>query len=268
MPTEIDRNREFDFEKGINNVDEILSMNPRTLAAFMNEVEVQGQMEAFLDHAVQNDALVALLSYWEKWFPEPIRKQIDEKVAEHKKSKESRPNALPLDLDKRFTPEELEILFSNKGAFQLTFGCSKGCKHCGFDAVPGVRDEMDFDQMENLIKRYGKQIGESHWMLYYASEPSDSEHYSDYHELMEKYGHYSPEIITAEGRKEGWTDYLVRNTRLNVKMSLPEEGERGYGRLNKARSGRHATVIFDGKEIEIPIRDTKFIGGMYNGRII
>lgn len=249
MPIEISRNREFDFEGGINNADEILDMNPRTLAVFMHDVEDQGQMNAFLDHAVQDDALVAHLSYWEKWFPEPIRKQIDEKVAEHRKSKESDPNALPLDLDKKFTPEELEILFSNKGAFQLTFGCSKGCKHCGFDAVPGVRDEMNFEQMENLFKRFGKQIGESEWMLYYASEPADSERYPDYHELMEHYGQYNPEIITAEGRKKEWTDYLVK-TRAHVRMSLPEEGEHGYGRLNEQR--RHYEIVqFEDKEIKI-----------------
>lgn len=253
MSVEAERNREFDFEVGINNVDEILDMNPRTLAAFMKDVEAQGQTDTFLKHAVQDNTLVAHLSYWEKWFPESIRRQIDARVAEHRGLKGIDPDALPMDLDKKFTPEELEILFSHKGAFQLTFGCSKGCKHCGLDAVPGVRDEMNFEQMENLFKQYGEQIGASKWMLYYASEPADSDQYSDYHKLMEQYGHYNPEILTAEGRKKEWIDYLVKNTRLDVRMSLPEEGKYGYGRLNKARE-RYETVLFDGKEITIAIK--------------
>jgi len=239
--------RESDL--GITDASQIISMAPRDLQSLMNEVEATGQMEEFLSQAVQNDALIAHLSYWEKWFPETIRKKIDSAVSQKRQSKEHRPEALPLDLDQKFTPEELQILFSNHGAFQLTFGCSKGCKHCGFDAVPIVRDEMDFEAMKKLFDQYGKEIAGAKWMLYYASEPADSPRFSDYYELMRKNGCDHPHFITAESEKEGWSDFIVNKARANVRTSFARQD---VAQLN-ARRKSVKKVMFDHQEIEIGV---------------
>ena len=229
-------------------VDEIIDMTPRTLQTFMNELELKGQMEEFLNRAVQSDALVAHLSYWEKWFPEGIRRKIDTAVALSHQSKEIRQDALPLDLDQKFTPEELKLLFSRKGAFQFTFGCSKGCKYCGFDAVPRVRDEANFEQMKNLLDRYGREIAGSRWMLYYASEFADSDHFADYFELMRSHGYDDPEIITAENQNEAWVNFLINSQRVRFRASFDKDGQNGLDQINASRKEIGMEVIKSHKQ--------------------
>lgn len=206
--------------------DRLLSMNPGELADFIKGVEDEGELEAFLDEVVENDQLIALLSYWEKWFPNKVRRLIDEKVTAKRKDLMERTDCLPFDLENRYSEEELHYLFSCNGAMQLTFGCSKACRTCGFDAVPKVRDEMPFAQIENLFKKYGDQIGKSKWLLYYASEPSDYKRYPEVHGLAVKYGNYYPHITTSEADDEKWVQFLMANKRAHIRLSLAREDKR------------------------------------------
>ena len=120
--------------------EEILNKTPKELAEYIQNLEADGILEDFLDQAVKDDQLVAHLSYWEKWFPPSARKIIDNKVKLERQAMMESENILPLDLESRYTAEELEYLFASLEAMQLTFGCSKGCRNCGFDALPKVRD--------------------------------------------------------------------------------------------------------------------------------
>ncbi|MCX6745407.1 MAG: hypothetical protein NTX00_00105 [Candidatus Parcubacteria bacterium] len=192
--------------------DEVLSLSPKQLQEYFIELETKGELEKFLDQAAENDALVAQFSYWEKWFDKEQRKLVDQIIEKKKKIYPGEKEGLPLNLEKKFTEEELEIIFSNLGSIQLTFGCSKGCPFCGFDAVPGVREAIPYPQLANLFKNYGRLLGERTPFLYWASEPSDykidDKTYEDVQELAETYAGYQPFISSRETRNQSWIQYL------------------------------------------------------------
>lgn len=98
-------------------IQKILHMNPGELVTLMKELDEEGELEEFLDKALENDQLIAQLSYWEKWFPEKIRKQIDTRIQAKRKDLMARQDCLPLDLESKFTPEELKYLFSKQAPY-------------------------------------------------------------------------------------------------------------------------------------------------------
>ena len=134
----------------------ILEMSPRELVDYFAQLEERGELQQFLEKAADDDALVAMFSYWEKWLEKDHRKMVDTVVETKKEMYPETSESLPLDLEKKFSPEELELIFSNLGAIQLTFGCSKGCPFCGLDAVPGVRENIPYSRLANLFQRWGR----------------------------------------------------------------------------------------------------------------
>ena len=212
---------------------EILEMNPRQLADFFAEMQKKEELEEFLEKAAKNDSLVAQFSYWEKWLKKGSRILVDEIVAEKRKIYDGKEDnkSLPLHLEKKFTHEELELIFSSTKAIQLTFGCSKGCPFCGFDAVKGVREHIPYSQLANLFQKYGKELNKNKPMLYFASEPSDytstegleDKTYKDIHQLAIEFAGYYPVITTKNTNDEQWLESL------NVQAMGTRAGVSVYG---------------------------------------
>jgi hypothetical protein len=196
----------------------ILEMSPRELADLFSDLDEKGELQSFLENSAENLSLVAQLSYWEKWLEKDQRKLVDKAVAKKREVYEGDEDkdSLPLHLEKRFTPEELSLIFSSTGSIQLCFGCSKGCPFCAFDAVPGVREHIPYSQLVNLFQKYGKELGKGKPILYWASEPSDyaskmgleDKTYQDIHQLAVQYAGYNPGITSKETNDEEWLDFL------------------------------------------------------------
>jgi len=63
----------------------VLEMTPKQLVDFFCELERNDQLENFLSEAVKNEALIAQLSYWEKWFEKDHQIMIDQIVAKKRR---------------------------------------------------------------------------------------------------------------------------------------------------------------------------------------
>jgi hypothetical protein len=199
---------------------ELLNLAPRELSERLREMHNQNLLRTFLMEAVNDRALRAHLSYWEKWYGEPIRKLIDE-IMSH--SEESGEGSLPLHLEQIYSKEQLRIIFSSLGAIQLTFGCSKNCPMCGIDAVPGVREQFPYPVLRNMFESYGALLTSnnnlSRPILYWASDPSDYQWsdgtqnytYQDVHALARRFGKYTPHLTTKEYRREDWIKFLRKH---------------------------------------------------------
>ena len=206
---------------------EILRMSPPELVSFLAEQEQKGQLNAFLLEASQNDALVAEFSYVEKLLKTEIGRLLDQIIKE-KKEQYGQTENLPLKLDKKYSPEELKIMLPRLKAIQLTFGCSKGCPLCGFDAVPGVRDQFDYSAIANLLQQYSDQLKIARPFFYWASETSDHPEYQNIHELAESRLGYSPNITTREVNDPAWLEFLGNNksqTRISLYELNAEKGD-------------------------------------------
>ena len=103
--------------------EQILDLSPKEMADLFTKLDEEGKLESFLNESAENNALVAQFSYWEKWLEKDQRRLVDQVVAEKSKIYEGREDAesLPLHLEKKFTPEELKLIFSATGAIQLGF---------------------------------------------------------------------------------------------------------------------------------------------------
>ncbi len=191
---------------------EIIDMTPKQLREYFIDLEENDQLQPFLERAIDDEILVAQLSYWEKWLKKQQRDLFEGLISRKKEMYPGDKESMPLELDKKFSNEELEIILSNVGAIQLTHGCSKGCPFCGLDAVPGVRDYIPYAQLAKMFQDYGKQIGKTRPLLYWASEPSDynidDKTYEDVHELAEKYAGYAPHVTSKEIDDEQWLEFL------------------------------------------------------------
>jgi len=76
------------------------------------------------------------LSYWGKVVSRNQPQTHRQSGARHPfKMDDADTTSLPLNLEKIYCQEDLKRIFSNVGAFQLTYGCSHGCPMCGIDAV-------------------------------------------------------------------------------------------------------------------------------------
>ncbi|HUT22335.1 MAG TPA: hypothetical protein VMX18_02915 [Candidatus Bipolaricaulota bacterium] len=199
--------------------EQVLEMSPKELVDYFTELEERGELQSFLEKAIEDDALIAQLSYWEKWLEKDHRKLVDQVVEKKKKMYPGESDSLPLELEKKFLPEELELIMKNVGAIQLTFGCSKSCAFCGFDAVPGVREHIPYSQIANLFQKYGDLFKERRFdfpLLYWASEPSDYSTqeglqdmtYEDIHQLAKEYTGITPHITSRETKDIEWLKFL------------------------------------------------------------
>lgn len=233
----------------------ILALSPRKLVDFVTQLDEQGELEVFLNRASENPALVAQLSYWEKWLTSD-HQQLVERVIEKKKvvypgTKEG----LPLDLDRRFTPDELQMIMKQLGAVQLTYGCSKGCPFCGVDAIPGVREHIDYSQLANLFQQYGHTFGKNQPLLYWASEPSDYRvqddggvhTYRDTHQLAVEFAGYRPYVSTRNTDDLEWLEMLGVESAGNSRISVYGLGPTAVERAKTAVSSK-VSVVGEGKK--------------------
>ncbi|MFA6254182.1 MAG: hypothetical protein WC640_02965 [Candidatus Paceibacterota bacterium] len=223
--------------------EEILALAPGKLAEYLDTLDQSGQLEEYLRKALQDDSLLAHISYWEKWYKREKQTLIDDIVHE-RFARESVDWELPLGLEKRYSEEELRLIFINLLAFQLTFGCSKGCPNCGYDAPPGIRDQLPFEQIKNLADRYGRYLFDTY--LHHASEPSDyydeksGKRYQDVHELIREVADFDPLVSTREVDDKDWQEFLKEETdraRLSIQgltsSSLSMIEEAGLGKMEK-----------------------------------
>ncbi len=196
---------------------EFLEMAPEDLANYLEYLDGEGKLEVFLDKVLDTPEGAAQLSYWQKWFSKEHIRLLDEIIAQKSeayKDKEN-PDVLPLELETRYSAEQLDLIFSNTKAIQLTQGCSKGCVFCGFDAIAKVREHIPYTQLENMFRQFGPSFNKGKPFLYWASEPSDyasrvgleDRTYEDVHDLAVRYSHYSPGITTREVDKS-WLEFL------------------------------------------------------------
>lgn len=211
-------------EKHESQEDKILKMNPKQLMDYFASLDKQ-QAEQEIKKMVASPDGLAYLSYWEKYLERDKQVMVD-KIVKQKREREEREGDLPLYLEKRFSEKELKFIFSKLRAVQLTFGCSKGCAYCGFDAVAKIREHIPYFQLENLFKRYGAELTKVRPFLYFASEPSDYidksgaevKTYQDVHYLAETYADYSPHVTSSE-LSDVWLEFLKtqkNNPRLSV----------------------------------------------------
>ncbi|MFA6476381.1 MAG: radical SAM protein [Candidatus Paceibacterota bacterium] len=198
------------------NKEEIILLNPGQLADYFAELTREGRLETYLDEALENPELVAQFSYWEKWLAQEERKLLDNIIAQKReiyRETQEDDDELPLGLEKRFTPEQLKLIFENLHAIQLTFGCSKGCPFCAFDAVPGAREHISYKQLERIFQNYGQSLKKNTSILYWASEPSDyldeDKTYLDVYQLAELYAGYQPHTRSRETDKKEWVEALL-----------------------------------------------------------
>lgn len=213
--------------------EKVLQLSPRETVDYLTSVQEQGKLEGFLERAVADEPLLAQFSYWEKWLQKD-QQELLESVIERKRGIYT-PNSesLPLELEKRFSEDELGLIFSNVKAIQLTYGCSIGCPFCGFDAVRGAREHIPYSQLANMFKRYGSQLSKGTPFLYWASEPSDyaskegleDRTYKDVHELAVNYAGYDPDITSFNKKDQKWMDFMAQK------------------RMGSGKSGRRLSVF-------------------------
>ncbi|MGD0976705.1 MAG: hypothetical protein ABR875_00185 [Minisyncoccia bacterium] len=198
---------------------EVLQFSPQEMVDYLNSLDTKGGLEAYLESALEDDEIKANLSYWEKWMKKDQRALLDKIIEQKKEIYPPKSESLPLNLDDKFTEEELKLILSNLEAIQLTFGCSRGCPFCGFDAIKGVREHIPYSQLANLFQKYGGEISKKKPFLYWASEPSDylskegleDKTYEDVHQLAIRYSFYDPGITTSNVTDKKWMDFM--NTR-------------------------------------------------------
>jgi hypothetical protein len=205
--------------KMCHDAEDVLSMTPSNARDFLLKLQKNGELESYLRETLKNRSLIAFFSYWEKWFPEDIRRLIDENVRLWKKADGiDDEGVLPLRLDEIFSSSELRAIFENTKAIQLTFGCSQNCPRCGFDAACGVRDIFPFPQLKILYKRHGDSLGRAKPIQYWASEPTDyrwgNRSYYDAYQLAVEYAGYRPHITSRNTNDEAWLKFLDDQCRL------------------------------------------------------
>lgn len=193
----------------------IIELSPSALVEKINSFRAAGKLKEFLNQALGNTSCRAVISYWEKWLDKNTQKMVDEIIAEKNRAYEEKngsdPESLPLHLEKKFPEKVLKMIFTNVHSIQLTFGCSKGCALCGFDAIPGIREHIPYHQLVNLFQKYATELEKGRPLLYYASEPSDysseGKTYADVHQLAKEYAGYNPHI-TSNHKEEEWLKFI------------------------------------------------------------
>jgi len=198
---------------------------------------------SFLESLLEDEAMVAQLSYWEKWLTQDQRQLVESIIEAKKEAYPGKSESLPLNLEKKFTDEELRLIFSNIVTIQLTFGCSKGCPFCGVDAVKGVREHIPYAQLANMFKKYGNELRKGQPFLYWASEPSDyasregieDRTYEDVHQLAMQYAQYDPDITSFNIFDQKWIDFMA-TSRERFQGRGPERRLSTYGLKDETRN--------------------------------
>lgn len=99
-----------------------------------------------------------------------------------------------------FGPKQLDLIMDNVDSIELTEGCSGACPDCGLAALPGVRDYISPDTLENLFSKYSKSLKRQGLMLYAATDPFDYDfegvNYVNIHDKFEKIVGISPCVVT------------------------------------------------------------------------
>lgn len=228
----------------------IIELSPSALVEKINSFRAAGKLKEFLNQALGNTSCRAVISYWEKWLDKNTQKMVDEIIAEKNRAYEEKngsdPESLPLHLEKKFPEKVLKMIFTNVRSIQLTFGCSKGCALCGFDAIPGIREHIPYHQLVNLFQKYKTELEKRQPLLYYASEPADysseGKTYADVHRLAQKYAGYDPRITSNHKDKE-WLKFINQQkngSRLSVYGIKKEKVEKIKNRFENLRiTGRN-----------------------------
>jgi hypothetical protein len=239
----------------------ILRLAPFELMGRMGALKEEGSLGIFLEEASRDCAMTAHVSYWEKWFTEDARREIDRAMRREDAADISDDVSLPLHLEEIYSGQELRTIFSSVGAIQLTFGCSKSCPRCGFDAVPDVREVFPFPLLRNMFKQFGPALTmynrpeRDRPILYWASEPSDYVWtdgkklftYKDVHVLAGRYAGYAPSITTREYVRRDWVRFLrkVKDKRLSVYgMSSKEAREVARAVMPAAKKNKKTEADF------------------------
>ncbi|MEI6296099.1 MAG: hypothetical protein WCO84_00440 [bacterium] len=246
----------------INKTKEIIEVLPNDLNSVFEEQEKSGNLNSFLETKRKDPSFVAHISYWGKYLKLKYRKEF-ESIYKEKIQPEIEKGDLPLALEKKFSPEKLEKIIENIHAIQLTHGCSKKCKFCGFDAVPGVADHTPFVQISQLFSKYGKQLSNFRPFLYFASDPSDYRSvdknnvevdYSALEEITQKYANYTPYISTREYKNEKWKK-IIRETSEKKPVRMSVQGDKNY-KIPEGVNDRNLH-LYDGKIIPLGKNITK-----------
>lgn len=125
---------------------------------------------------------------------------------------------------KKFSKEDLDLIFQNLMWVELTKGCSVGCDFCALSVGKGIKEQMDFSTLVYLAREFKDQIYGHRLVLYAGSEPLDyrSGHYDfeDAFELINFYNQTSGYAFTAypKGSKEVFLRMAQKN-RLTLSLS-------------------------------------------------
>ncbi|MFC1810753.1 hypothetical protein ACFLZH_04590 [Patescibacteria group bacterium] len=162
----------------------LMLLPPKEMAEHFRALEEKGELKEFLKKALQDETFKAYLSYYQKWFEvyvsEENRGLVDDIINTQREEVEDVVDELPLGLEKKYTPEELFIIFSNLIAIQFTFGCQQSCDWCGLDAVKKTRDYIPFHQSENLLEQHGETIQYAQKLIHHALTPYFASDIRDY----------------------------------------------------------------------------------------
>ncbi|KKR05462.1 MAG: hypothetical protein UT33_C0011G0173 [Candidatus Peregrinibacteria bacterium GW2011_GWC2_39_14] len=215
------------FDELLNNPKDIslvIKMSPRELANFFGILVSNGGLELFLEkvgHELSVLFYIPLFSYYQKWIKgEENRAKLD--MVSETASSAIPDGELPLSLDKRFSDAELEMIFNEVFAFQLSVGCSGACPRCMFDAVPRVRDDVDFDKIKNLILKFKSIFGRTRPVFYHASDPKDYLKYPELHKFVRETCGYDPHVTTKVSNDEESLEWLSRLSQVaeDVRISI------------------------------------------------
>ncbi len=72
-----------------------------------------------------------------------------------------------------FSERELETMFGNLVAIQLTHGCNGNCPWCLFGAKQGVEAKFSFSSIADLFKEKRDVLQQNPFLLYWDSDPFD-----------------------------------------------------------------------------------------------
>ena len=163
--------------------EKIIRFSPGELADYLTSLEHRSELESFLQYVVTDDTLIAVLSYWAKWFTVGQRELFEAEL--DKAWKPRMINARwPIALNERFSSEALKYIVGYLIGFQLSYGCSIGCPFCELDAVKGDPEHLLLEQIERFFSDCGHLFNISKPVLYWASETSDHPEYFKIHERI------------------------------------------------------------------------------------
>lgn len=261
--------------------DRILELSPRQTVDYLTALERDGRLKEFLLRAVQDESLLAQLSYWEKWLSRDHQATLEKIIERKREIYPPKSESLPLELEKKFSERELRCIFLHIQAIQLTYGCSIGCAFCGLDAVKNVREHIPYSQLANLFKRYALELANSRPFLYWASEPADyvskegieDKTYADVHQLAVQYAGYDPYITSFQLRDPKWLDFMGKSFSrtgkdiMNRRLSVFGLNETQLTQLRRNVSTGERRVDFVGEVApNKTVRQLKGIGYSINER--